>query len=154
MTLIQKGISKMFAYRETKLLWYFFICLFLILFSVEQLQAQVAPELEVKIKDALSNRSWTIYHHSYKPDILTFTEDTVLSDNLAEEGYSKYGSSYKVKMGTDGAYIWQAIMLHENQKDMVLLKGELKNGMMTGVIVYQTRDGTSKIGNFTTLPPE
>ena len=153
MTLIQKGISKIFAYRETKFLWYFFVCLFLILFSVELSQAQVSPALEVKIRDALSNRSWAIYH-SYKPDILTFTEDTVLSDNLAEEGYSKNGSSYKVKIGTDGAYIWQAIMLHENQKDMVLLKGELRNGIMTGVIVYQPRDGTVKIGNFTTLPPE
>ncbi|MEA3437055.1 MAG: hypothetical protein U9R43_11360, partial [Thermodesulfobacteriota bacterium] len=119
----------------------------------EQLQAQVAPELEVKIRDAFSSRSWAIYH-SYKPDILTFTEDTVLSDNLAEEGYSKNGSSYKVKIGAGGAYIWQAIMLHENQKDMVLLKGELKNGIMAGVIVYQPQDGTAKISKFTTLPPE
>lgn len=154
MALSQKGISRIFAYRKTKLLWYFFIYLFLILFSAEQLQAQVAPELEVKIKDALSSRSWVIYHHSYKPDVLTFTEDTVLSDNLAEEGYSRKGSNYKVKIGPDGAYIWQAIMLHENQKDIVLLKGELKNGIMAGVIVYQPRDGTAKIGNFTTIPPE
>lgn len=153
MMLIQKGISKIFAYRKTKFLWYFFVCLFLILFSVEQPQAQVAPALEVTIKDTLSNRSWAIYH-SYNSDVLTFTKDTVLSDSLAEEGYSKNGSSYKVNIDADGAYIWQAIMLHENQKDIVLLKGELRNGMMTGVIVYQPQDGTVKIVNFTTLPPE
>jgi hypothetical protein len=45
-------------------------------------------------------------------------------------------------------------MLHKNQKDIVLLKGELKNGVMKGVIVYQPQGKPSKIGNFITIPPQ
>ncbi len=164
MVFIQREISKIFAYRKTKILRYFFICSFLILLLMQQLQAQVDPML-AKTKAALIDKPWGIYvsHQEMKRaeisssvalDILAFTEHTVLSGNLSEQGYSKDGASYQVKIGPDGAYIWQAIMLHENQKDTVLLKGELKNGVMTGVIVYQLQDGTSRTGNFTTIPPE
>lgn len=159
-------IAKIFLNRKTKILRSFFACLFLILLSVEQPRAQVDLSLEAKIKVAFIDKLWTIYvtyrytmkgeiKSKIEPDILTFTKDTVISEHLSAQGYSKDGSSYKVKIGPAGdTYIWEAIMLHENQKDIVLLKGELKNGVMTGVIIYQPQDGPAKTCNFTTIPQE
>lgn len=126
----------------------------------------VNQELTAKIKIALISRPWPIYvtcqqmvkgtlKSLVEEDLLIFTEGAVLSSSLPVQGYSKDGSGYKVNIGPDGGtYIWEAVMLHENQKDIVLLKGELKNGVMTGVIIYQPQDGLSKICNFTTSPQD
>lgn len=164
MVLIQKGISKIFAYRKTKILRSFFVCLFLVLLYIQQSTAQVDPKLTAKIKTALISKPWPIYvtyqqmvkgtvKSSVEEDLLTFTEDAVLSENLSAQGYSKDGSSYKVKIGPAGdTYIWESIMLHKNQKDIVMLKGELKNGVMTGDIIYQPEGAPAKTCNFTTIP--
>jgi hypothetical protein len=177
---------KVFINRKAKVLWSFFVCLFLVLLYIQQSTAQidpvrsnparrdapssartsngVDPKLTAKIKTALTSKPWPIYviyqqmvkgtvKSSVKEDLLTFTEEAALSKNLSAQGYSKDGSSYKVKIGADGSYIWESIMLHENQKDIVMLKGELKNGVMKGVVVYQPQGGPSKTCNFRTNPP-
>lgn len=155
---------KVFINRKAKVLWSFFVCLFLVLLYIQQSTAQIDPKLTAKIKTALISNPWPIYvtyqqmvkgtlKSSIEEDILTFTEEAVLSKNLSAQGYSKDGSSYKVKIGADESYIWESIMLHENQKDIVLLKGELKNGVMEGMIVYQPQDGPSKTCNFRSNPP-
>ena len=156
---------KVFINRKAKVLWSFFVCLFLVLLYIQQSTAQIAPKpkLTAKIKTALTSKPWPIYvtyqqmvkgtvKSSVEEDLLTFTKDAVLSSSLSAQGYSKDGSSYKVKIGADGSYIWESIMLHENQKDIVLLKGELKNGVMKGMIVYQPQEGPAKICSFTTIP--
>lgn len=164
MAIIIKVSSKISIHRKTKILRCFFVCLFIALFCIGGLQAQVAPEL-TKARAALANTPRTIYVtyqemrrgeiiSSVETDILTFTEHTILSNNLSEQGYSEDGAAYRVKINPDGSYTWQAIMLHKNNKDTVLMKGDLKNGVMTGVIVYQLQDGTNVTGNFTTVPPE
>jgi hypothetical protein len=126
----------------------------------------VDPKLTAKIKTALISKPWPIYvtyqqmvkgtvKSSVEEDLLTFTEGAVLSSSLSAQGYSKDGSSYKVKIAPAGdTYIWESIMLHKNQKDIVMLKGELKNGVMTGVIIYQPQDRPAKTCNFTTIPQE
>jgi len=92
---------------------------------------------------------------SVEEDLLVFTENTVISGSLSAQGYAKGGSVYKVKLNTAGdTYIWEAIILHENQKDIVLLKGELKNGVMTGVMIYQLQGMPAKTYNFTTISQE
>ena len=158
--------AEIFLNRKTKILRSFFVCLFLILICIQPSTAQVDPKLTAKVKTALISRPWPIYvtcqqmvkgtlKSQVEEDLLIFTEGAVLSSSLPVQGYSKDGSGYKVNIGPDGGtYIWEAVMLHENQKDIVLLKGELKNGVMTGVIIYQPQDGLSKICNFTTIPQE
>ncbi len=169
MSRVNKGITGMpvelFSIsRRTKVLRSFFVCLFLVLLYIQQSTAQVDPKLTAKIKTALISKPWPIYvtyqqmvkgtvKSSVEKDLLTFTEDAVLSENLSAQGYSKDGSGYKVKIGPAGdTYIWESIMLHKNQKDIVMLKGELKNGVMTGVIIYQPEGAPAKTCNFTTIP--
>jgi hypothetical protein len=160
-----RGTLKILKCRKIEILLTSFVCLFFILLSVGEAQAKVKPKPQVTIKDVFSETSWTIYlsHNEViegkgvplvEKDVLTFTGNTVVSENLSAQGYSKAGSSYKVSIGPGGNYTWQAVMLHENQKDIVLLKGELKNEVMTGVIVYQPEGGLVKTVHFTTIPPE
>jgi len=155
---------KIFISRNIKMLRPFFICLYLVLFCVQVLQAKTDERI-TNIKKELINTQWTIYVISKEMvkqelksevgiDSLAFTESSVLSKNLSTQGYSKDGSSYKIKIGADGFCIWESIQLHENQKDIVLLKGELKNGVMTGVIVYQQEGGQGRTCNFTTIQPK
>lgn len=154
------------------------ICLFLLLFCLSPAGAKVKKEPTARprmlpatsqamienIKSALMANPWTIYVIyqnrikgeivlSVESDVLTFTQDAVLSQNLVSQGYSKYGSSYRVKMDAEGAYVWESIQLHENQIDTVLLKGELKDGLMKGVIVYQPQGKPGRTVNFTTVKP-
>lgn len=151
-------------YRKSKVLRYLFICLFLTLFSIGQSHAQTNPEL-AKARATLTNQPWTIYliyqqmrngnvESVVEQDVLTFTKNTVLLDHLSRQGYLKDGSSYKLKINADGVYIWQSVQLHANQKDSTLIKGELKNEVMTGVIVYQPQGKPAVTANFTTVPPE
>lgn len=161
----------------TKVLRFLVICLFLLLFCLGQLGAKkealakpkplkaATPAMIENIKSALTAKAWPIYVISQdivrgeikslvKTDLLTFTPEAVLSQNLSAEGYSKGGSSYRVKLGPSGAYIWESIQLHKNQVDTVLLKGELKDGLMKGVIVYQPQGKPGRTLNFTTVQPE
>ena len=168
-----------FLSRMAKAQRTFSICLFLLLFCQQHAQAKVKKEAAARvkmppassqamtenIKSALTANPWPIYvisqdmlrgeiKSSVKTDLLTFTQDTVLSQNLSSEGYSKGGSSYRVKLDPSGAYVWESIQLHENQADTVLLKGELKPGVMKGVIVYQPQGKPARTLNFTTVQPE
>ena len=168
-----------FLSRITKAPRTFSICLFLLLFCLGPAAAKVKKEAAARIKtppaasqamtenikSALTANPWPIYvisqdmlrgeiKSSVKTDLLTFTQDTVLSQNLSSEGYSKGGSSYRVKLDPSGAYVWESIQLHENQADTVLLKGELKPGVMKGVIVYQPQGKPARTLNFTTVQPE
>lgn len=179
MKICQRKKDRVFISRMTKVLWPLFSCAFLLLFCVQHSEAKVKKEPTARpgmlpatsqamienIKSALTANPWTIYVisqnrirgeivSSVETDILTFTQDTVLSQNLASQGYSKGGSSYRVKMGASGVYVWESIQLHENQVDTVLLKGELKDGLMKGVIVYQPQGKPGRTVNFTTVRPK
>lgn len=179
MKICQRKKVRVFINRMTKVPWSLFIYAFLLLFCVRHSDAKVKKESTAmpktppatnqamieNIKSALTANPWPIYVISQdmvkgeiksllKTDLLTFTQDAVLSQNLSSEGYSKGGSSYRVKMGANGVYVWESIQLHENQVDTVLLKGELKDGLMKGVIVYQPQGKPGRTVNFTTVRPK
>jgi hypothetical protein len=127
--------------------------------------AQTGPALSAKIKAELENKTWPIYvisqnmvlgkiKSSVETDVLTFADDSVVSEGLSSQGYSKGGSVYRAKMAPSGSYVWESIQLHENQADTVLIKGELKDGVMKGVMVYQTQDMSNRTVNFTTVKPK
>ena len=151
--------------RKIEILRTSLVFLGLILFCSGQAQAKVKPKAPISIKDVFANTSWTIYLtynemvggkmvSQVVADTLTFAGNMVKSEILSAQSYSKEGSSYKVGLGPEGDYTWQAIMLHENQKDIVLLKGELKNEAMTGVFVYQPQGGAVETVHFTTEKPQ
>lgn len=143
----------------------FFICAALVLFCMAQLYAQGTAKLSAKITSELTSKAWPVYviyqnmirgkmKSGVKSDMLTFTDDVVFSQLLSAEGYSKGGSVYRAKMVKGGTYIWESILLHENQADVILMKGELKDGVMKGVMVYQRQGKPSETVNFTTVKPK
>lgn len=177
MQILQRKKLKVRISRMTKVPRSLVICLFSLLFCLGQLGAKkealakakpskaATPAMIENIKSALTANPWPVYvisqdivkgeiKSSVKTDILTFTQEAVSSQNLSSEGYSKSGSSYRVKAGPSGAYVWESIQLHNNQVDTVLLKGELKDGLMKGVIVYQPQGRPGRTVNFTTVQPK
>lgn len=179
MEIYRRKKMRLWMPRAVKVLQPFFICAFLLLFcaryadakdkSAQAARPKVAPVVSravmEKIKSTLTANPWSLYLiyqnnikgkmvTSVKTDILTFTQDVVFSQTLASEGYSKSGSDYRVRVDANGAYIWESILLHENQIDTVLLKGELQYGLMKGVIVYQPQGKPARTVNFTTVQPK
>lgn len=179
MKLCQRKKNKVFISCEAKVLRSLFVCMFLLLCCAQHSQAKAKKEPTAKpktapaasqamienVKSALTANPWPIYliyqdrikgeiKSSVETDVLTFTQDAVVSQNLASQGYSKGGSSYRVRVDANGAYVWESIQLHKNQVDTVLLKGELKDGLMKGMIVYQPQGEPGRTVNFTTLKPE
>lgn len=178
MRMRQRKKLRIFNKHAAEALRAFSVCMFLLLFCLRYSEARGREEparsrnapaasrvQEENIKFALTSHPWILYviyqssingktASSLETDTLAFTQDTVLSHNLASQGYAKEGSGYKVKAGAIGEYVWESIQLHENQADIVLLKGELKDGIMKGVIVYQPQGGPAKTAIFTTVRPE
>lgn len=127
--------------------------------------AAVQAQMAAKIKQALTAKEWTVYvvkvaatrnsSAVVETDVLTFTDRTVISKNLVAAGYSKTGSNYALRVGSDGASVWETMQMHENEKDMVFLRGELPPdcGSMIGSMTYQSPKGMGKTDNFSTYMP-
>ncbi len=151
--------------RELKPIIVIIIAMGLVLCGAEGLFAKTGIEASANIKAALEGREWPVYviarnmikgqiKSLVKKDILTFKDDAVFSELLSSQGYSEGGSVYRARQAPGGGYIWESILLHENQTDTALMKGELKDGVMKGVIVYQEQGGPNRTVNFTTIEPK
>lgn len=119
-----------------------------------------------KATQMLKGKEWTVYV-TVKPatenkptvietDTFTFTERTVLSKNLSARGYARNGSNYSLSVSDDGsAAVWETMQLHENEKDIVFLRGELNINadVMAGGIVYKNSSGKSESHSYTTIEP-
>lgn len=129
--------------------------------------AAARAQMAAKIKQALTAKEWTVYVVKVaatknspavvEQDVVTFTDRTVTFKNLAASGYSKTGSNYALRVGNDGSSIWETMQMHENEKDIVFLRGELPKdcGYMTGSMVYQwPAKGTEKTELFSTYMPQ
>lgn len=135
------------------------------LIDEEKLAAKRAALTE-KTRQVLQSKEWTIYVTTKpaiekKPavvetDVFTFTERTVLSKNLSAQGYAKSGSNYSLNVSDDGiSAVWETMQLHENEQDIVFLRGELnvKSSIMVGGIVYKPSKGKSESHPYTTVKP-
>lgn len=129
--------------------------------------AAARAQMASKIKQALTAKEWTVYVVKaaatknspaiVEQDVATFTDRTVTFKNLVASGYSKTGSNYALRVGNDGSSIWETMQMHENEKDIVFLRGELPKdcGYMTGSMVYQwPAKGTEKTELFSTYMPQ
>lgn len=132
----------------------------------EEVLAAKRAALTEKTVRILKGKEWVIYvmvkpATEKKPavietDTLNFTERTVLSSSLSAKGYAKNGSNYSLSVSDDGTFaVWETMQLHENEKDMAFLRGELnlKNGVMVGSVVYKYSDGRGESYAYTTIKP-
>lgn len=134
--------------------------------SEEEALAAKRAALAEKVAQLLRGREWEVYvtvkqATEKKPavietDAFTFTERTVLSKNLSAQGYAKNGSNYSLSVSDDGINaVWETMQLHENEKDMAFLRGELNvnSAIMTGGITYKYSDGKSVSYSYASIKP-
>ena len=87
-------------------------------------------------------------------DVLTFTDRTVKSKNLAAMGYATGGSNYSITaVGFDGSYTWETMQKHENREDVAYLRGDMRGGVMTGSMDVKSKKRGRTVYRFTTLAP-
>ncbi|OGX27127.1 MAG: hypothetical protein A3J51_03100 [Omnitrophica WOR_2 bacterium RIFCSPHIGHO2_02_FULL_45_21] len=131
----------------------------------ERLAAKRAALME-KAQQMLKGREWAIYV-TVKPaaeknpavietDSLIFTDLTVLSKNLSDQGYAKNGSNYSLSAGDKGIVVWETMQRHENGQDRAFLRGELNlnSGIMGGAIVHKLGKETATHYYSTVSPVE
>ena len=87
-------------------------------------------------------------------DVLTFTDRTVKSKNLAAMGYTTGGSNYSITaVGFDGSYTWETMQKHENREDVAYLRGDFRGGVMTGSMDVKSKKRGRTVYRFTTVAP-
>jgi len=123
--------------------------------STDELQAQHRAQI-AKARKALASTTWTVVttlqgtkKHEEGTETFTFTDRRVTTLNLANLGYAADGSNYSVTCESDGAIVWETMQKDAEQKGEVLLRGDLKGNVMTGVIDIHPARGARKIYYFT-----
>lgn len=98
-----------------------------------------------KAKELLSRQEWTIYLMSLsdkqakiKNDTLTFAEGKAASKELSGKGYPQ--TNYTLTLQDDGAIVWETMQSNEKE-DVVFWRGELKDGVMRGIVSIHPKDG-------------
>jgi hypothetical protein len=122
--------------------------------------------LTEKSTQMLKSREWAIYV-TIKPatekspavieaDTLIFTDRTVLSKNLAAQGYSKNGSNYSLSVSDSGIASWETMQLNDNGQDIAFLRGDLNinSEIMQGAIIYKPSKGNEMAQAYSTIKPQ
>ena len=123
--------------------------------QTEKAEAQRRAKIE-KAQKTLAGTAWTVHttlQDTKRPEegteTFTFTERRVTTQNLAAQGYAAGGSNYSVYAENDGAFAWETMLKDEEGKGEVLLRGDLRGDVMTGVIDIKPAKGARKIYYFT-----
>ena len=120
--------------------------------SPEELAARRQAMME-ETQKALKAQEWTVYvsprggRGAIETDILTFTDETVTSKNLDAKGYPT--SNFGMSVQDNGTVSWET-MKTAATKDKAFLRGDLKGGVMTGVIFMKPVKGATSTYIFTT----
>lgn len=128
-------------------------------------QAAVDPEAEhaaqiAKARKALAGTTWTVYttlqqEGTKKPEegteVFTFSERRVTTQNLASQGYAPDGSNYSVRYEAEGVLVWETMQNYKGEGGggEALLRGDLKDNVMVGVIDIHPAKGPRKVYRFT-----
>ncbi|MEK9165488.1 MAG: hypothetical protein AAB525_01345 [Patescibacteria group bacterium] len=137
--------------------------LFLLLAIAPCVVAETSEELDVqrraqieKARKILAGTTWTVYtalQETKRPEeateVFTFTERRVTTQNLANQGYGMDGSNYSVNYEPDGTLVWETMQKYKDGEGEVILRGDLRGDVMTGVIDIQPAKGARKIYYFT-----
>jgi hypothetical protein len=108
----------------------------------------------------LNGTTWTVYttldQEGVKTPVegtetLTFTDRRVNTKELAGMGYGEGGSNYSTGLEPDGSVMWETMQKYKDGEGEALMSGNLKDGVMTGVIDIQpaAKKGQRKIYHFT-----
>jgi hypothetical protein len=115
-------------------------------------------EAEVKAKETLAAKEWSIYLVSMaekktkvETDVLTFPEGKIISKNLSGKGYP--ASNFTVTVQEDGIIIWETMQTAE-KGDIAFWRGELQGEVMRGVLSLHPVNGETKDYSFSTVPIE
>ncbi len=113
--------------------------------------------IEARALEQLDAQSWTIYltmQGAKKPrvetDLLTFTADSVTSQNLLAKGYT--GSNISLTAQEDGTTVFETVQRTEDGS-MAMWRGRLSGNKLTGIVNMRSKEGQSDIYSFTTIMP-
>ena len=104
--------------------------------SPEELAAR-RDAMMADTKKTLNGQQWTVYvsprggKGAVETDVLTFVDETVNSKNLEAKGYPV--SNFGMSAQDNGIVSWET-MKTDVDKNKAFLRGDYKNGVMTGVI--------------------
>ena len=123
--------------------------------TIEESDAQRQAQIE-KARKILAGTAWTVYttlQEAKRPEegteVFTFTERRVTTQNLVNQGYGTGGSNYSVTYEPDGTLVWETMQKDEKGEGEVLLRGDLRGNVMTGVIDIHPAKDARKIYYFT-----
>ena len=121
--------------------------------SPEELAARRQVMME-ETQKALKAQEWTVYvsprgvRGAIETDILTFTDETVTAKNLEAKGYPT--SNFGMIVQDNGTVSWETMKTDPN-KNKAFLRGDFKNGAMTGIIFMKPLKGNTATYMFSTV---
>lgn len=131
------------------------------LMAQENLDPEAARAAQIaKARKALAGTTWEVYtvlqqEGAKKPEegteVFTFTDRRVTTQNLAGQGYAPEGSNYSVRYEADGVLVWETMQNYKGEGGAgeALLRGDLKDNIMVGVIDIHPAKGPRKVYRFT-----
>ncbi len=121
----------------------------------ELTQKRKAAEQNARL--ALSSKEWTVYvspesgKGKTETDVLTFTaEGQVLIKSISAKGYN--ASNFRLTIQDDGLAIWETMQV-DKDKNVVFLRGNLKDGEMAGSFFFKPVKGSPSTYLYTTVAP-
>jgi hypothetical protein len=114
--------------------------------TVTQKQTLPLGEIIAKKKAELNGTEWTV---EMKPmgtkgkaetDLISFSEDKVISKNLATLGYA--ATNFSVRLEEDGTVIWETMQTSEKD-GQAFWRGDIKEGVMRGVLSKRNKKGNA-----------
>lgn len=111
-----------------------------------------------KAKEELSKQEWSVYVISLidkqakvENDTLTFVGGKMASKELSAKGYLQ--SNCTITPQEDGTIVWETMQSNEKE-DVVFWRGELKDGVMRGILSMHPKDEKNNQDfSFSTEPP-
>lgn len=124
--------------------------------SPAEVLAQQKKQAELKARQDLEAQEWVVYltpesgRGRPEQDTVIFTkEGKVSSKNLLAKGYTD--SNFRLTVD-NAVVVWETMKVNQD-KDLVFLRGELKDGAMAGSYFYKPEKGRTETFYFTTVKP-
>jgi len=113
--------------------------------------------MEAKARETLKAHEWTVYltaknaNVSGETDVYVFGDGTMESKGLTAKGYPV--SNITITANSDSSIVWET-MKTTSAKDKAFYRGELRNGVMSGMVVMKPVKGAVSTFSFTTAPAQ
>lgn len=120
-------------------------------------QSAAQDELLAKKRAELNNTEWNVTMAPMngkgraEADTLSFANDKVVSKNLAAGGFGP--SNFTLRMQDDGTVTWETMQSSEKQ-GIAFWRGDLKDGIMRGVLSKRDKNNNSSDFSFVSVVDE